>query len=94
MKCYKCGYDIITDEKVFRQEACPQCKSYIHCCLNCRFYDVLAHHQCREPQARWVKEKDSANFCSYFEPSGTQKSVSTAKTNEAKRKLEELFKKK
>jgi len=94
MKCYKCGYEIQTEKKIFRQEVCPKCKSNVHCCLNCRFYDVLAYHKCREPQARWVKEKDSANFCTFFEPNDAQQNVSTAKSDQAKRKLEALFKKK
>ncbi|MBI5286762.1 MAG: hypothetical protein HY878_04125 [Deltaproteobacteria bacterium] len=36
-------------------------------CLNCKFYGEGAYHQCRETNAEWVKEKDKANFCEYFE---------------------------
>lgn len=36
-------------------------------CLNCRFHDRQAAHQCRERRAEPVAEKDSANFCEYFD---------------------------
>jgi hypothetical protein len=42
------------------------------CCFNCKFYDREAHHQCREPQAEWVRYKEKANFCSYFVPNEIQ----------------------
>jgi uncharacterized OB-fold protein len=40
----------------------------LKCCYNCKFYDRDAHHQCREPQAEWVRYKEKANLCSYFVP--------------------------
>jgi len=69
MFCHHCGFEIKVDHRICRQETCPKCGSYLHCCLNCRFYDPASYHQCRETQAEWVSEKDSANFCDYFEPS-------------------------
>ena len=51
-----------------RGSECPFCHSDSKVCLNCKFYAPDAHRQCRESEAGWVKEKDRANFCSYFSP--------------------------
>ncbi len=40
---------------------------HLHCGHNYPFIDPAAHNQGREPQADWVKEKEMANFCDYFE---------------------------
>lgn len=68
--------------------------AYLHCCRNCRFYDPNAHNQCREPQAEWVKDKEMANFCDFFEPASEISSTDASKRDEARKKLNELFKKK
>ncbi|MFZ3229171.1 MAG: hypothetical protein WA160_03115 [Pseudobdellovibrio sp.] len=51
----------------FRDE-CDKCRSDIHVCKNCEFYDIKAYNECREPSADVVKEKDRANFCDFFSP--------------------------
>ena len=92
MYCYRCGKDITKHQKTGRQEACPHCGVYLHCCFNCSFYDANVYHQCREPQAEWVKEKDSANYCEYF-THHSKPPQSPSKTDETKKKLDQLFKK-
>jgi hypothetical protein len=93
MNCYKCGSEIKHQGKIGRQDTCVQCGSYLHCCLNCRLYDPKAYHECREPQAEWVKEKDSGNFCEYFEAKTHSSVTGLSAAEEAKRKLDQLFKK-
>lgn len=92
MRCYQCGKDLESGRKIFRQDTCAGCSSYLHCCRNCRFYDLHAHHQCREPQAEWVKDKEGGNFCEYFEPA-TSSPEADSKAEAARRRLDELFKK-
>jgi hypothetical protein len=59
-------------------------------CLNCQFYDLGAHHACRESEAEWVREKDMGTFCSYFVPAGgTRPELSEAE--QAMAKLAQLF---
>jgi hypothetical protein len=36
-------------------------------CLNCVHYDPRVAHQCRERRADPVQDKNTANFCEYFE---------------------------
>ncbi len=94
MQCYNCNTQIDIERKPHRQETCPKCMAYLHCCRNCRFYDPNAHNQCREPQAEWVKDKEMANFCDFFEPASEISSTDASKRDEARKKLNELFKKK
>ena len=94
MYCHHCGHEIIIKHKLGRQETCPKCDSYLHCCLNCRFYDTAAYHQCRETQAEWVQDKASANFCDYFESGDSKGSSKSSKVDEARKKLDQLFKNK
>jgi hypothetical protein len=68
--CWKCGKKIeySAGSRVLRADACPQCDADLHCCRNCQFYDPAKHNQCAEIQAAWVRDKESANYCDYFQP--------------------------
>jgi len=92
-RCYFCGAEIELADKVYRKDTCPNCGRDLHSCVQCRFYEPGAPHQCREPVAEPVKDKEKANLCTYFEfaPSPGQ---ALSQKEEAKKKLDELFKKK
>ena len=94
MRCYSCQNEITLSGKPGRRDTCNKCAGYLHCCRNCRFYDVNAHHQCREPQADFVKDKEMGNFCDYFEATvlGAPASGSD-RAEQARKKLKALFKK-
>ena len=68
--CHKCQHSWTFEPPLERKAECPACHRDARVCLNCRHYDTGAHHECREEQAEWVKEKDRSNFCSYFEAGG------------------------
>ncbi len=91
MQCHRCGTDIDISIKITRQQECPKCSSYLHCCLNCIFFKEDAYHQCREPQAEFVNDKTYANYCGYFKPADSKKSSQKEKSDEARKKLEALF---
>lgn len=93
MRCHGCGTEIQVEGRVARSDECPSCARPLHCCRNCRFHDPTAHNQCREPQAEWVADRESANFCDYFEPSaGGGAGIAEDRSTEARRKLDDLFK--
>lgn len=98
--CVFCKNKIELSYKPGRNEECPHCKRAVHCCLQCKFYDKTAHHECREPQAEYVREKDQPNYCDYFvfEPQGGTVTDGTAgaagSLDAARAKLDALFKKK
>ncbi len=91
-KCVFCGKAIETKERIGRRDSCPSCGRDLHSCLQCRFYDVSAYHQCAEPQSEWVSDKEKGNFCDYFEFG--KKKEEKSRPEDARSKLEALFKKK
>ena len=93
MRCYSCQNEIPLPGKPGRRETCPKCAAYLHSCRNCRFYDVNAHHQCREAQADLVPDKEMGNFCDWFEAGAPAAASGTDRAAEARKKLEALFKK-
>lgn len=90
LSCHKCGHHWQIEPPIARREECPICKSDAKCCLNCRWYDPSAHHECREEQAEWVKEKPQGNFCSWFEPNAGP-SARAQEQAKARSKLDALF---
>jgi len=67
-KCHRCGQEWVSDKRrpAFK-EYCDKCSAYLHCCLNCRFYDPYAHNKCRIPTTDWVADRAGPNFCEDFE---------------------------
>lgn len=45
---------------------CAGCGRPLKVCLNCRFYDPNAYHECKEDIPEPVIYKDQANFCDFF----------------------------
>lgn len=95
MRCHNCGDEIKIEvgKKIFRQDTCIKCDSYLRCCLNCELYDPVAWKECREPQAERVNDKTMANFCEYFTPARDNKAEGTQRSDSARKKLDDLFKK-
>lgn len=92
-ECFFCGELIEYDGRIGRLEDCPRCGKYLHTCFQCRFYDRSYHNDCRENQAPLVGDKETANFCEFFEMGRDGKQENSRK-EDAKKKLEDLFKKK
>jgi hypothetical protein len=66
--CYSCKNSWEYEPPLSRRAECPNCRRDAKCCRNCRFFDRGSHHECREEQAEWVKDKEQGNFCGFFEP--------------------------
>ena len=64
--CWKCGKNIEEGTQIFRNSECPECKSDLHSCRNCKFYESGAHYDCKESVDFPVNDKECANFCDYF----------------------------
>ena len=92
LTCHKCSTNIpLIDSKVARKEECPSCKSDLHVCYNCKFYDPKAYNECAETQAERVLDKDRSNYCDYFVVA-TEGKKNTNTSQEALKKLDDLFK--
>lgn len=91
IRCHRCKFQWNYEPPLSRRAQCPSCRSDAKVCLNCKSYDASAHHECREEQAEWVKEKNEGNFCGWFEPSAAF-DPRAAEQDSAKAKLDGLFK--
>lgn len=66
--CWKCGAPL--DDiplPLARLAECLVCRTELHVCLSCEFYDIRVAKHCRETIAEEVKDKSRANFCDYFQ---------------------------
>lgn len=67
-KCHACGHPWTSEKRQPGvKEYCEKCSAYLHCCLNCRFYNPSVHNACDIPTTEWVGDKNGANFCDEFE---------------------------
>ena len=89
--CFHCQQVTNFDSKLSFREEC-KCRSDLHVCKNCHFYDKKAYNECREPSAEVVKEKERANFCEFFSPRNPDGSVMDEKVK-IKAAADALFKK-
>jgi hypothetical protein len=92
--CSKCGNPCPITDRIGRRDTCPKCEADLHTCHNCRHFNHRAHNECNEPQAEWVREKERANFCDYFEPrrGGVASGRDTGR-DQSRARFEDLFKK-
>jgi len=82
IKCAFCGKPLEWEGKVYRNDTCPNCGR-----------DVGSYNQCKETIAERVVDKEKANFCEHFALRGDDSNC-LGKEAEAKKALEDLFKKK
>ncbi len=93
LNCFHCGAEIQFMDRLSIRAECEKCHSDAHVCKNCAFYDPKVYNECREPQAEVVQEKERANRCEYFQPSGGAGGVAKSK-QDLFSAAEALFKKK
>ncbi len=65
--CHACNKVVRTDRDIGNDEKCPGCRSDLHVCLNCGFYDAGTFNQCVRERADRVVGKGLKNACPYFE---------------------------
>ena len=93
LKCWKCGVSLADYTLPLRRlEECRNCRSELHVCRMCQFYDTSKAKHCREPIAEEVKDKTHANFCDYFQPdAGAYQPTELSAAERARAELEALF---
>jgi len=89
-KCHKCGEELTFETKIGRRDMCPNCHAYLHCCMNCEFWDLSVHNQCTENRAEFIRDREEGNFCLYFTFKDAE-DVDGGEAAQAKAKLEALF---
>ena len=96
--CQACGTPVSVSEPIGRDAACEKCARDLRCCRNCRHWNARYNNECTETQAEPVADKTRRNFCEffYFTREGFAGGVGGGvdKAAEARRRLEEMFRKK
>ena len=64
--CFHCQKTTSSESKIGFREECGFCRSDLHVCKNCEFYDPKVYNECRETSADVVRDKERANFCDFF----------------------------
>jgi hypothetical protein len=65
--CSYCGSPMPSDRPIGFGETCESCAKDLHACANCRFYKPGARWDCAETVEAPVPDKESRNFCDYFQ---------------------------
>jgi hypothetical protein len=65
----------------------------VRVCRNCAFFASGAHHDCREPAAELVADKERANFCEYFAFDVSRAPRREERSEGARAALDALFRK-
>lgn len=95
MVCWKCSAatEVKPGERIGTRDECTRCGADLHSCRNCQFYDRSKSNQCSEPQAEWVRDKEAANYCDYFQPSSraANRVAEPSSAQDAKKKFDSLF---
>lgn len=90
--CSLCKKEVEIDKYFSRKAICPYCGGDLYICLNCRFYSETSHNKCLETKAEFQRSRERANFCDYFEFRELSSVLPEKEKEEAKRKLDGLFK--
>ncbi len=96
VSCFHCQKTTTSLSKIGFRDECLSCRTDLHVCKNCEFYDVKSHHECREhlnPNAELVREKERANLCELFSASKKKSTGITDEKARLKSAAEALFKK-
>jgi len=64
--CHQCGAEWTRREQPGFKETCPGCTSYLHACLNCKFYNPSAD-RCSSITAECTGARDGLNYCEEFQ---------------------------
>jgi hypothetical protein len=93
-QCHECGERVNPDDLTF-ESACRTCKTDLHSCRSCSFFDTQAENECRQAIDERIPKKRANNDCALFRPilvvdlMGSGKAVS--KQDQAKAAFDELF---
>lgn len=90
--CFHCQKELSFTDKIGFREECPACRSDVHVCKNCDFYDPKVYNECRETSAEVVRERERANYCEYFQPKAPGAGAQN-KAEQLRAAAEALFKK-
>ena len=91
-KCAHCGNEWKEIGQPGFNSVCEKCQNYLHSCVNCKLFDIHTE-KCKSSTTEEIRDKEGKNYCEEFILGDNEiKSYSQSKSEEAKKKLDQLFK--
>jgi hypothetical protein len=66
MRCWHCGTDLETPQRLAFKATCDSCGAYLHCCRNCKNYKPGMPNDCLIPGTEPITDREKANYCEEF----------------------------
>ena len=92
-RCSMCGASL--SAQIDQASQCPQCKTDLHTCKQCAWFDTGARFECAQPIPERIPRKNVRSSCSSFVPKkAIERDTSSAnKVTSARDAFDALFKK-
>ena len=93
-RCADCGIRLPAPADPFGQ--CLQCRSELHCCRQCAYFDPAHRFECTEPVPKRIPDKRTRNECAFFSLRVTVERDTTSgsvRAEDARRAFKNLFRK-
>jgi len=92
VKCANCGAK--TPTNILIESTCLNCKTDLHSCRQCTYFDPGAHFQCSKPITVRIVNKLARNTCELFVPrTVVERQTSSGAPSDARAAFDKLFKK-
>jgi hypothetical protein len=93
-RCSQCGTVLQMLTEPLGQ--CPKCAFELHSCKQCSYFDPSSRFECTQPVTERIPRKDVRNECTFYSIRvmvEKETSTSPARTDDARKAFDDLFKK-
>ena len=91
LKCARCGNQVTTP--IAFDSTCAQCRSDLHSCGQCTWFDTASRFECGQPIPARVSPKQGRNTCAFFEGRVTvERETHSTGPRTARQAFDDLFK--
>ena len=92
VKCSSCGAK--APSQILAESSCPNCKSDLHTCRQCTYFDPSARFECSKTITARIVNKNARNTCELFAPRTiVERQTSSGAPTDARQAFANLFKK-
>lgn len=92
VKCAACGAKAPTN--IILESSCPNCRTDLHTCRQCTYFDPGAHFQCSKTITVRIVNKQARNTCELFVPrTVVERQTTSGAPTDARAAFAKLFKK-
>ena len=92
VKCSSCGAK--APSQIVVESSCPNCKSDLHTCRQCAYFDPSAHFECSRKITARIVNKNARNTCELFAPRTiVERQTGSGAPTDARQAFANLFKK-